>query len=118
MKLQSPFIISARLLPALVIDGVTISYNGGSVFFDGPAWEYEEKTFRAPPCGDLQDAFAAILSFLGAFAEARSYQQRTGRESENASLFPEFMGEWADKNSDEFSMLGSEIEEYELITEE
>lgn len=117
MKLQSPFLISARLMPALNIDGVTISYNWGKIYFDGPGWEYEEKHFAPGAACNLQQAFAAILGFLSAYAEARGYFIRTGRESDNLGLFPDYMGEWADKNSDEFSLLEFELQSHVYIEE-
>ena len=119
MNLQSPFIISARLLPAIVIDNVTISFDqkNNVFYFDGPDFEYVENSFRPGAGSDIQDCFVAILDFLGAFAEAISYETRTGRESDNKTLFPSIMSDWAIKNSDEFSILQQEIDEFELITD-
>lgn len=119
MNLQSPFIISARLLPAIVIDNVTISFdqNNNVFYFDGSDFEYAENSFKPGAGSDIQDCFVAILDFLGAFAEAISYETRTGRESDNKTLFPSIMSDWAIKNSDEFSILQQEIDEFELITD-
>lgn len=117
MKLESPFIISARLLPAIVIDNVTISFNpkNNVFYFDGSEFNYTADDYNPGANHDIQDCFVDILNFLSAFAEAIGYENRTGRESENKSLFPVIMSDWAVKNSDEFAMLGLEIEEFELI---
>jgi len=118
MKLTSPFVITPRLMAGLLIDETFISYDGKDFYFDNKDWSYISQNFHPAPGGDWQSCFEAILSFLGAFAESRSYGLRTkGSEDlgENSNLFPFYMGEWADKNSDTFSLLEMEISEYELI---
>lgn len=46
---------------------------------------------------DENDAMGSLLSFLSACAESRAYGDGTG---ENASLFPDHVGQWAEENSD------------------
>lgn len=123
MKLHSPFIISARLAPAVTVGGATISFDRGRFIIDIPdGAEYVVTNFHFPAVrlrgetdGDrLADGFAAILTFLSACAESRAYARRTGREGENAGLFPENVGQWAEDYSDLIDMLRLEIEESEV----
>ena len=133
MKLHSPFCISARLAPALRIGDAWISYERGRFVIDFPdGAEYVVTDFHPPqgavhghndtPETMLQDCFRAILSFLGACAESRAYGRRRNGDpmaGENASLFPEYVGQWAEDNHDEIDMLAIEIEEAgQLITNE
>lgn len=122
MQLLSPFIISARLAPALSVGGATLSFNSNNFIIDLPNGEEHVITdfHFAPGCrGDsagkrLQDGFASILSFLSACAESRQYAVRNGKspmEGENSDLFPENVGQWAEENSDEIAMLSFELEE-------
>lgn len=123
MKLLSPFIISARLAPALTVGGATLSFDNGRFVLDMPdGSEHVISSFSFPQGrihGDtnesvLQDGFASILSFLSACAESRSYAERRGKEpmeGENSDLFPDNVGQWAQEFSDEISMLELEITE-------
>jgi hypothetical protein len=122
MKLSHPFIISARLLPALTVADCTISFDAGAFIFDfSDGSEYIERNLRPPQCRTvgvndtperlLQSQFGDLLAFLSACAESRQYATRTGRTGENADLFPENVGAWAEANSDEIGMLSCEIEE-------
>jgi len=125
MKLKSPFIISARLAPALKIADAFLSFDKGQFVFDfADGSEHIVKDFHFPQgrirgTTDerfLQDGFSAILSFLGACAESRKYATRKGldaMEGENSDLFPASVGEWAEANSDEIAMLDCEITEGE-----
>ena len=61
--------------------------------------------------GDLMGGLESLLSFLGAAAEAYRYQMGTGRESDNADLFPAHVVEWAYQHDSEISCLQCEIEE-------
>lgn len=129
MKLQSPFIISARLAPALTVGGATLSFSDGQFVLDMPdGSEHIVSGFNFPRMrtqGDtnesvLQDAFGAILSFLSACAESRTHAERQGKnpmEGENSDLFPENVGQWAQEFSDEITLLELEItEQRQLIT--
>lgn len=119
MKLTHPFIISARLAPAVQIGDAYLSFDNGRFVLDGPFGEHIIEDFSFPRCriagatdeSELQGGFASICSFLGACAESRQYATRTGRKGECADLFPEDVGQWAEQNSDEISMVGCEIEE-------
>ena len=127
MHLSRPFQISARLLPALTVADCTISYDAGRFIFDfSDGSEYIERGLRLPesrvrgvndtPERLIQSQFSALLSFLSACAESRRYA-RTSRTGENADLFPEHVGQWAETNSDEIQMAAFEIEETaDLIT--
>jgi hypothetical protein len=104
MKLHHPFEISPRLNPAVRIQDAHscawLSYNGDFIL-------------------DLPDGgehVAAVLSFLAACAESRSYAERQGKDpmtGENSDLFPPEVGTWAQQMSDEISLLSLEIEESE-----
>jgi hypothetical protein len=72
----------------------------------------------------------SLLSFLGACGESYHYVSRESHknkkafkealaQSENGSLFPQWIAEWASQNSDELGMLQCELDETpNLITEE
>jgi len=122
MKLNDPFKIGARLLPALQIGDSWLSMEWAGFsedrraickyHIDTPQWSYTGDDLKSGVGGgSLQDMFAGLLSFLGACAESRAYQTRTGRAGENADLFPDYVGEWAEMHSDELSMLACELEE-------
>ena len=120
VKLLSPFAISPRLAPAVQIGSAWLSFESGRFVLDLPdGSEHVVTDFRFPRCrlagatdeSVLQDAFGAMLSFLGACAESRAYAQRHGKDAmqgENSDLFPENVGQWAEENSDEIAMLGYE----------
>lgn len=123
MKLHSPFIITPSLAPGLSVGGAFISFKRGQFVIDLPGGaEHVVTDFRFPQgriAGDtdgdaLAKGFAAILSFLSACAESRQYATRTGRPGENADIFPENVGEWAESVSDELGMLAHEIDESEV----
>jgi len=123
MTLNPPFAISARLLPALVIGGATISIERISITPDNrDRFQYFIDLIDGKQCsgddlrsgcggGSIQSTFVSLLSFIDAFAEAHFYQLRSGRKSENADLFPTELAQWACENSDEISMIRLEIEE-------
>lgn len=125
MKLRHPFIITPRLMAGVKIgEGfISIGYLGSDgngrtgydVWFDLPdGTEVNDQTLKSGVGGGtLQDGMSTLLAFLGACAEGRKYQTRTGRESECADLFPGDVGEWAEGHSDEIDMLQLEIEEAE-----
>lgn len=126
MILKDPFVISPRLLPALKVGEawVQLEYSRRpgnepgrvrykwTIDLGSQSWSDDDMSSGCQG-GTLQEGFASLLSFLGAFAEGRSYSQRTGRESENGDLFPEGLAEWAYQNSDEISSLAFELEEAE-----
>jgi hypothetical protein len=129
MKLNSPFIISSRLAPAVQIGRATLSFVDGQFIIDLPdGTEHVVEDFNFPLCriagatdeSVLQDGFASMLAFLGACAESRAYaarQRKDPMDGENSGLFPANVGEWAESVSDELAMLQIEIEETKnLIT--
>ncbi len=124
MILNSPFLISSRLLPALQVGGATIqleySKRDGRDSRTRYQWTIDlpnGQEFTGDDLqswcqgGSLQNGFASLLSFLSAAAESFRYK---GMDGENADLFPATVVEWAAKNSDELSMLSLEIEESEI----
>lgn len=125
MKLHAPFEISARLLPAVRIGKSWISIEAHGETSDGrtryryhidtPDFEYTGSDLKSGVGGgDLAEGMASLLAFLSACAESRSYGERTGRAGENADLFPDNVGQWAQAHSDEIGMLQLEIEESQL----
>jgi hypothetical protein len=127
MLLQHPVIITPRLLPGLRIGGAFISIEYGRdrghrqhyrYYIDIGDREYTEEDLSTGCQHGLQNALGTLCSFLAACAESRSYVSRTGREGENADLFPDWIGEWAEQYSDELSMLSIELEESPELIEE
>lgn len=130
MKLNSPFEISSRLLPALRVADATISIDFAKRdgregrtryqwYIDTPDFEATGNDLQSG-CqgGSLQEGMASLLSFLSACGEALNYSDRTGHESDNADLFPRNVAEWAQSHYEELSMLAIELEENkELITD-
>ena len=90
MTLLSPFIISARLLPAVSIgqgqEQITVSLSPRGFILDGPFGEHKVTGLRLSPlCKSVESAFEALLSFMTAAAESFRYR---GMDGENADLFP------------------------------
>ena len=126
MILHPPFKISSRLLPAVDIDGCCIQLH----YARQPGREGRTRyawTIDLPNGGEfagddlqsgvgrhgLQEGFASLLTFLGAAGDSVNYEQRTGCEAEDSSLFPRPVCEWAADYTDEISMLQLEIGESE-----
>lgn len=127
MKLQSPIIITPRLMPGLQIGKAFISLGDGprnaegrtqyGCFIDLPdGSEYLIDDLRSG-CqgGTIQEGLASLLAFLGAAAESYGYRMRTGRMGDNEDLFAAPVVEWAYQNSDEIGMLEIELSEKQLI---
>lgn len=76
---------------------------------DDLAWQYVGDDISGPVNGtpDTTSAMSALLSFLSACAESRAYGDGTG---ENATLFPEHVGEWSEQYSDEINLARYEID--------
>ena len=118
MKLHTPFEISPRLNPAIRIQDAHscawLSYDGDFILDLPSGSEHLVSDFRAGRGSSLQSQFSAVLAFLGACAESRSYAERQGKnamEGENSDLFPPEVGAWAQQMSNEISLLELEIEE-------
>lgn len=108
MTLHPPFAISARLLPALRLGDGWLSMAGtlrAPVFYlDVPgAWEHTIDDLRPPAMpghfGGIVATFDALLSFMDACAESVAYADRTGRQGENADLFPAHVARWLADNA-------------------
>lgn len=118
MRLHTPFKISARLAPALQIGKSWLSLEGIAYdkenrdratfvidFEDGTSYTDKELRSGAGGFKSSVEAFHAFLDFLSAAADAAWYQHSTGRESENADIFPEHVMEWCYQHSDEISIM-------------
>jgi hypothetical protein len=122
MTIHKPFEIGPRLAPALRIQDSNgcawLSYDNGRFIIDLPdSSEHIIGNFSPAHRSNLQNQFAAILGFLSACAESRSYAERQGKpamDGENSDLFSEEVGIWAQQMSDELSILELEIDESEI----
>lgn len=129
MVLKPPFSISSRLLAALVINDATLSMEFVGVrnnrlvskaYWDLPGGREVED--EGPPArrDNLQEAFAAYLSFLGAALESRAHRVRRGEEcidpDGSERLFPKEVLDWAEDNSDEIDLLCDVVSTPGLIT--
>ena len=113
MILHDPFIISARLLPALKVGNGTLSLASASwaegprsefgkrmefgFYLDTPDFEYFDDRMQSG-CGgaSMVEAFENFLDFLEAAVESYRYEQRyLGAKGENTDLFPSYVVEWA-----------------------
>ncbi len=132
IQMKSPAIITPRLLPGVKVgDDAFISIEYDDITDDGrqryqyhidlPDFVYSANDLcsgRGRGGGTLQNGLESLLNFLSAAAESYSYEQRTGRESDNADLFPSQITKWAANNSDELSMLAYELEETKNLIQE
>ena len=123
MTLSHPFIISARLLPAVSIgkgeEQVTVSLSPSGFILDGPFGEHKvtDLTLRGNP--SIESAFETLLSFMSAAAESFRYK---GMDGENADLFPADVTEALAQVSSELECVRFEIQSAiesgeELVTE-
>ncbi len=130
MKLNKPFEISARLMPAVKVGGAWISLECGrtnsegrtiyKAFIDLPhGKEYAINDLKSG-CqgGSIQEGMEALLSFLGAAAESYAYRMRTGYAGENEDLFEPEVVRWAYENQDDISSLELELEENKHLIED
>lgn len=130
MRLFKPFFISSRLRAAIKIGGATIDLEAGERNREGRTEYAYSITLEDGQChegndlasgclgGSVREGFESLLDFLSACGESVGYSQRTGRQSENADLFPAFIGEWAAQYSDELSLARLELEENPGLIEE
>jgi len=114
MQLNQPFIIGARLLPALQIGDGFLSYDKGKFILDGPFGEHVIAGFRPGAGAGLESQFSAVLSFLSAASD--SYGRRLGlwenvTADDNATLFPQAVVEWAYQRVDDIDCLSLDISE-------
>lgn len=119
--LYPPVFISSRLTAAVTVAGATISVEpSGGCNRDGkPEWRWhldlpdgaEHSGAQLWGWGGSAEMLETLLAFMGACGEGLNYQARTGRESENADLFPPAVAEWCAANSDELAVVQFDIEE-------
>jgi hypothetical protein len=123
MTLSAPFLISARLLPAVSIgkgqEQITVSLSPSGFILDGPFGEHRvaDLTLRGNP--SMESAFETLLSFMSAAAESFRYR---GMDGENADLFPAPVTEAIAQVSSELECVHFEIQsaiesEESLVTE-
>lgn len=123
LRLAPPLSISARLMPAVRFDNFTVSLDPADwsywIDFHGDAagvaeihgTDFHPVSFETDPDALVRDVMGSLLTFLDAYAEAIEYQQREGRSSENADLFPERLAEWALAEHDEIVGAAWELNE-------
>lgn len=121
MILYPPMVITSRLLPGIHVRNpkglAEVSVEALVTHSrDKPRWrcfiDLPDGTSHVDDTlagwGDARGMLAVVCSFLSACAEARRYSR--GREpSENADLWPEAVGTWAESVSDELSMIEFEL---------
>lgn len=100
----------------VLVDFLRVNNEGRAVFrwtVSIPAGKFSGDDLRSG-CGvnmAERDGMESLLSFLSAAAEAYSYSMRTGRESDNADLFPPEVMEWCYQNSSELEYASLEFSE-------
>lgn len=123
MILHQPFFISARLLPAIKIDGVTISIERGAhdrmgresvtCYFDLPdgteVVDDDLSVFYNTP---TQEVFSTLFAFLGCGEQAHSDTE------EGPALFDARLHEWIKANEEEFGSLQFDLDEGPRLIEE
>lgn len=114
MILKPPFIIGARLLPALKIGDsyLSIGVEGDAVvaYVDTPDQEFAVYGFRPGLGMSTQGCFESMLSFMLAAAEAQDSVDN-GRFSDNADIFEPPVMRWCQENAEEIGGLLFELEE-------
>ena len=125
MILKAPCCITSRLLPGVRLGDAEISIayakrpgrDGRTRYewrVDLPGIEEVGDDLQSG-CngGSLRDGLESLLHFLSAFGEGVNYASRSGRESEDVSLFgfPPRLAEWAAQNTDELSLLAQKVNE-------
>ena len=126
ITLNPPLIITSRLLPGVRVDDLQISIEptGRSGKHNKPQWRYYLDFIGDEHIeshvdddlhghGDHRKMLASLLSFMSACGEGIAYQERKGRQSENADLFPPHIGQWCRLHTDELSLIGMELDEQE-----
>ncbi len=138
---RAPVIITSRLLPGVQVGKASISIEYSPRLGDSGRTRYRYYIdIPGPPgktphhtndicysaddlqsgCGggNLQEGLESLLCFLSACGESLAYAARCGEPGENDALFPPAIGEWAEENTNELSVLECGLQETEnLITE-
>ena len=103
MKLSQPFSISARLLPAIKIGNVTISYDNEFII-DYKDHVHEVEHFKPGAAMNLQQYFESIIGFMVYFAE-----------DTDSDLFPEYLRQEINDNYMEYEYILMELSENENL---
>lgn len=83
-------------------EGYSYTDKHGETAFIDRGYVYRSRDMKSGCQGGTErEGLETLMGFLGAAAEAYSYTMRTGRESDNADLFPAFITEWAYQNDSE-----------------
>lgn len=112
MKLQHPFCISARLLPALKIGDGWLSFDPKTHIFylDTPEFKYEIKDYRPGCSHGIQDCFSGILIFFESAIQSANFYEKTD------VLFPEHVTKWLVANEYDICDMDCALDEEDLIT--
>lgn len=132
MELSPPMVITSRLMAGVHVGcgddlcEISIEQTVKTDRLGKPRWRYfidvpfpgvnrtrEHSDDDLAGWGDAREMLASLLAFLSACAESRSYYDRSGQQrqrGDNADMFPDFVGEWAQQNSDELGILSMELE--------
>ena len=103
MKLSQPFSISARLLPAIKIGNVTISYDNEFII-DYKDNIYHITDFTPGRNRNLQGCFEDIISFMTYFAD-----------DPDSCSFPEYLRQEINDNYMEYEYILMELSENENL---
>ena len=100
---------------AVSVERVRLNHEGRAVFrwtITTPAGEFTGEDLRSGVGCNMEnrDGMESLLGFLMAAAEAYRYSMVTGRESDNADLFPAPVMEWAYQNDSELQYAAIEVE--------
>lgn len=110
MILSHPFVISARLLPAVSIgkgsEQIIVSLSPSGFILDGPFGEHKVTDLTLRGNHSIESAFETLLSFMSAAAESFRYR---GMDGENAGLFPAEVTEALAQVSSELECVWFEI---------
>jgi hypothetical protein len=119
MILKYPFFIGSALVPAIKIGDATLSlletrtgHRDTAVFeLQTPTFTYVDDRVQSGFQGFVStvEVFETFLGFLDAAVESFEYEQHTGCEGENATLFPPHVLEWAVANKSDLQTAVSEI---------
>ncbi len=110
ITLEYPLVIAPTLDPAVKLGDKFITLDIGTGGFNipgiGKVSDIRAARVRMTDSEYVRHMFAALMGFLGAFAESLP-------DGENADLFPAPFAEWAIDNSDDIEMLSYELENEE-----
>ena len=130
MKLDSPIMISARLLPAVKIADCTISlefhdYSADNrctlaTHYDRPGKKSYTEIALSTGVGEewndetVRKSFCALLGFLSAAVESREYRERQGKRRNVSAdtaetLFPPFIVRYFSEHSSELESVSIEL---------